>query len=261
MTAIAEISIEDFLILSNEMTSTCPADEIEDRAITFVKNEEWLIYLVAQLRDSNKELITMVNRKLFSLVKQLDKSILLRMRPFYFEKVERKFIEVHNHLNATRQARHNLVSPTAVSHPTAIIGADSMRIIYEPGMREPLRMKHMGNVVIGDGVNIGPYAVVHQGSMGSTVIGDYNHIGAFVNIGHSVKTGKFCAFTPYVCVGGSARIGSNVVIGMGAMIRDNIKICGDVKVGMGSTVVKSIDEPGLYYGSPAERKGDWNGEW
>ena len=82
-----------------------------------------------------------------------------------------------------------------------------------------------------------------------------------MNIGHNVKTGQFCAFTPYTCIGGSVRIGENVLFGMGTVVRDNVSICDGVKIGMGSLVVKDIKEPGLYFGSPAERKGDWDGIW
>jgi UDP-3-O-[3-hydroxymyristoyl] glucosamine N-acyltransferase len=137
-----------------------------------------------------------------------------------------------------------------------------MRIIYDPDSKvEPLKLKHVGNVVINAYSEIGPHATIHRSSLGSTVIGHHNFIGSYANIGHNVKTGNNCCFTPYVCVGGSVKIGSNVVMGMGAIIRDNVSICDRVRIGMGSLVVKDIKEPGLYFGSPAERKGDWDGVW
>ena len=176
--------------------------------------------------------------------------------------MERKFTQVHNYLNANRPPKLNLISTSAMCHPSALIGANAMRVIYDPScMDKPLKMLHMGNVVIGEGVDIGPHATIHRASLGSTIIGDHSHIGSYVNIGHNVHTGKYCCFTPYVCVGGSTRMGDNILVGMQTVIRDNIRICGDVKIGMGSLVVKTIDEPGVYYGRPAVKKGEWDGRW
>lgn len=257
-----ELPFEDFINVIRGMGSTCAADDLEDYAITFIKNEEWLVRIVDSLRSSNKQIVTMCSSRLMPIVQKLEKNLLVRMKPFYFEDVERKFIRVHNFINEGKPPKVNSISNTAVCHPTALIGVDAMRLVYDPSSgQKPMKMRHMGNVVIGEGVEIGPNATIHRASLGSTIIGDYNHIGSYTNIGHNVRTGKYCAFTPYVCVGGSAHIGDNVLVGMGSIIRDNLMVCSEVKIGMGSLVVKHIDEPGLYYGRPASRKGDWDGRW
>ena len=257
-----ELPFADFINVVRGIEKTCAADDLEDYAVTFIKNEEWLVRIVDSLRESNKQIVTMCASRLMPIVQKLEKNLVVRMKPFYFEDVESKFIRVHNYINENRPPRVNLISPTAISHPTALIGVDAMRIVYDPASgQNPMKMRHMGNVVIGEGVEIGPHATIHRASLGSTIIGDYNHIGSYVNIGHNVRTGKYCAFTPYACIGGTARIGDNVLVGMQAIIRDNIRICSEVKIGMGSLVVKHIDEPGLYYGRPATRKGSWDGKW
>jgi UDP-3-O-[3-hydroxymyristoyl] glucosamine N-acyltransferase len=257
-----ELSFEDFLNIIRGMNKTCAVDDLENMAVTFVKNGEWLVRLVDGIRGSRKQIATMCASSLQPLVDDLEKNLKAQIRPFYFHDVEMKFIRVHNHLSQSRPPKTNMIATSAVSHPTALIGANAMRVVYDPAsMDRPMKMLHMGNVVIGDGVDIGPHATIHRASLGSTVIGDYNHIGSYVNIGHNVKTGKYCAFTPYVCVGGSTHIADNVVVGMGSIIRDNIRICSDVRIGQGSNVVKTIDEPGVYYGSPAIRQGEWDGRW
>jgi acetyltransferase-like isoleucine patch superfamily enzyme len=257
-----ELPFEDFINVIRGLEKTCSADELEDYGVTFIKNEEWLVRIVDSLRESNKQIVTMCATQLMPIVQKLEKNLVSRMKPFYFIDVERKFIRIHNFINEGKPPRVNLIAPTAISHPTALVGADAMRIVYDPAsLDKPMKMKHMGNVVIGEGVEIGPNATIHRASLGSTIIGDHNHIGSYVNIGHNVRTGKYCAFTPYACVGGSTRIGDNVLVGMQTVIRDNLRICSEVKIGQGSNVVKSIDEPGLYYGSPATRKGDWDGRW
>jgi UDP-3-O-[3-hydroxymyristoyl] glucosamine N-acyltransferase len=257
-----ELPFEDFINVLRGIEKTSAANDLENYSITFVKNEEWLVRLVDSLRGSNKQIVTMCDRKLMPIISKLEKDLLAKMKPFYFSDVESKFIRVHNYVNTGKPPKPNLISPTAISHPSASIGADAMRLVFDPKtMSKPMKMLHMGNVIIGEEVEIGPYSTIHRASIGSTIIGDYNHIGSYVNIGHNVRTGKYCAFTPCSCVGGSAYIGSNVVVGMQAVIRDNVRICDDVRIGMGALVTKSIEEPGVYFGRPATRKGDWNGCW
>lgn len=257
-----EVPFDDFLNLIRGMDKTCAVDDLENMAVTFVKSEEWMVRLVDGIRGSRKQIVTMCASRLQPLVDKLEKNLKAQIRPFYFHDVEMKFIRVHNHLSQNRPPKINLISPTSTSHPSALIGANAMRVVYDPStMERPMKMIHMGNVVIGDGVDIGPHATIHRASLGSTIVGAYNHIGSYANIGHNVRTGKYCAFTPYSCVGGSTHIADNVVVGMGSIIRDNIRICSDVRIGQGSSVVKTIDEPGVYFGSPATRRGEWDGRW
>ena len=41
--------------------------------------------------------------------------------------------------------------------------------------------------------------------------------------------------------------------GSNASVRQGISICSDVTIGMGGTVVKSINESGVYVGNPASK--------
>ena len=50
----------------------------------------------------------------------------------------------------------------------------------------------------------------------------------------------------------STEIGNNVSIGSNATIMP-VKICNDVVIGAGAVVVKSIEQPGVYVGSPAKK--------
>jgi UDP-3-O-[3-hydroxymyristoyl] glucosamine N-acyltransferase LpxD len=184
-----------------------------------------------------------------------------RARPVLFDDVTKEFIRFHNIVNANRQPEDNVYAATAKCHPTVVVGIEGMRYFCGPETDRPMAMKHMGNVILGEHVDIGPYTVIHRGTIGSTVIGNCVKIGSFVNIGHNVVIGEKTAITPFVCIGGSTRIGPNCWIGMHSVIRDNIEIGEGIKIGMGSQVVKDIQEPGVYYGTPATRRGDWDGVW
>ena len=58
-----ELPFEDFINVIRGMEATCAADDLEDYAITFIKNEEWLVRLVDSLRSSNKQIITMCSTR------------------------------------------------------------------------------------------------------------------------------------------------------------------------------------------------------
>lgn len=47
-------------------------------------------------------------------------------------------------------------------------------------------------------------------------------------------------------------IGDNVQVGAGSIILQGVSICSNVIVGAGSVVSRSIEEPGIYVGSPAK---------
>ena len=54
-------------------------------------------------------------------------------------------------------------------------------------------------------------------------------------------------------MGGTVNIGKRSWIGVGSSVKNNITICGDVTVGVGSVVVKDIKEEGIYIGSPVKK--------
>lgn len=52
---------------------------------------------------------------------------------------------------------------------------------------------------------------------------------------------------------GSIKFGDNIFIGAGAIVLPNVSICSNVIVGAGAIVSKSIEEEGVYVGSPLRK--------
>jgi carbonic anhydrase/acetyltransferase-like protein (isoleucine patch superfamily) len=250
------MSLEDLLKISIEFSRTSSVENIKDRSVTFVKSPEWMERLKGNLENNKKEVMSFCD-SMFWGSEEIPEWLKKRARPIFVHDAIEKFILFHNEVNKNRQPATNIFATDCKIHPSVIIGVDGMRFIKRD--EKVVSMKHMGNVVLGARVEIGAYSVVHRASLDSTVIGDDTKIGVQCNIGHNVVIGESCFITPMTTVGGSCVIGDNVWIGMRTAIADNIRVCGDVKIGMGSVVVKDITEPGLYYGSPATRKGDWDG--
>lgn len=70
------------------------------------------------------------------------------------------------------------------------------------------------NVVLGDGLYIGPYAVIGE----NAGIGDDSKIHAGAYIGKNVKIGKNCHIYPYAVIYDDVVVGNNVIIHSGAII-------------------------------------------
>ena len=94
-------------------------------------------------------------------------------------------------------------------------------------------------IVIGDRVNIQDGAVVHALYKRSVV-----EIGNDVSVGHNA-------------VIHGARIGNNVLVGMGAIVMDNTVVPDNTVIAAGAVVLSNqVLEPGVYAGIPAKKVKD-----
>lgn len=169
------------------------------------------------------------------------------------------FIEFHNIVNAEKKRPDHVVSLKASIDDTAILQDDGMK--YAWNGNGITAMKHMGIVLIEDGVIIGPYTTIVRAVLDETTIRYGTCIGSHCNIGHNAFIGANTMIHPHVSIGGSASIGNNCYLGIGSMIRDHVVICDNVRIGIGAVVVKSINTPGTYIGNPAKRIGDYRKEF
>lgn len=249
----------NFSQIPSDYYSTSSVESLKDFSVTFVRNEKYMDLLEENL--GNKRIYTFAHSSLITYTMNKGGGFKNRINPIWVEDVDKQFAIFHNWVNANKQPKQNIIAGDCEIHNTAIVGADAMKYIYDPMMVEPVHLKHMGNVVMGSRVKVYPFATIHRASLGSTVIEENCAIGAYCNVGHNVHIMKNTILTPYVCVGGSTVIGKGCFIGMGAIIKDGVVICDKVKIGMGALVTKNITQGGIYIGSPARRKGDWDGRW
>ena len=252
------LDFDDVLTFARDFPGTSPADKPVHRTVVLAKSEKYVKMLEDNLLGNYVEVMTLTFPRLLDV---FNADMTPRTRPLPVADVDKMFIMYHNRVNADKRPAANYYAADVKMHPSVVLGVEGMRYFMDGEQERPLAMKHMGNVVIEDDVEIGAYTVIHRATLGSTYIGPHCKIGSFVNVGHNVVVGQRTAITPFVCIGGSAKIGAGCWIGMHTTIRDNVKICPRVKVGMGSLVTKDINRPGLYFGNPATRRGDWDGRW
>lgn len=251
---------KEFLYLTRHYRSTSSIDYLEDHSVTFCKDEKYLSKLYANSKD--KLVITLIPPELKSKIMEYSQDFRKQVNPVIVRNVSRLFVNYHNWVNVKKKPMEHEISDQVDFQGDVFFADSAMKLVYTPGKdKAPIQMRHMGNVVMEGKSVVHHFTTIHRASLGSTVIETGVHIGAYCNVGHNVLIRKNTALTPYVCLGGSSRIGENCLLGMGTIVRDNVRICSGVKIGMGSMVVKDITEPGVYFGSPAERRSDWDGKW
>lgn len=104
-----------------------------------------------------------------------------------------------------------------------------------------------GDADIGAGSFVAARAVLAPASrIGAGTI--VNH-GAVVD--HDCRTGPWCHIAPNATLGGGVHLGAHVLIGANAAVLPGRHICEGCQVGAASAVIRDLDAPGTYAGSPA----------
>lgn len=136
-------------------------------------------------------------------------------------------------------------------HANVVIGTDGFG--YRPAADGSglLKIPHIGNVVIGDGVEIGASTCVDRGKFGATRIGDGSKLDNLCQIGHNCEIGRCCVLCGQVGVAGSTKIGDGTQIGGRAGLADHLKIGRSVTIGAGSGVINDIPDGETWLGTPA----------
>jgi UDP-3-O-[3-hydroxymyristoyl] glucosamine N-acyltransferase len=141
------------------------------------------------------------------------------------------------------------VGNDCILHPNCTIGADGFG--FRPSEKGLVKIPQIGNVIIGNQVEIGANSSVDRGKFSSTILGDGCKIDNLVQIGHNCKLGKFCIMAGNSGLAGSVTLGNGVIIGGSASIKDHITIGDGAIVGAGSGVTADIPAGITMLGYPA----------
>ena len=87
----------------------------------------------------------------------------------------------------------------------------------------------------------------------STTIGSHLQMNVMSVIGHDCQIGNFVTLCPGAKISGNCVIGDRVFFGANSSVKEKVKICSDVIIGIGCVVTKNISEPGVYVGCPAKK--------
>ena len=115
------------------------------------------------------------------------------------------------------------------------------------------RFPQIGQLIIGDFVEVGANTCIDRGALADTIIGDYTKINNLCHIAHNNKIGRNVTITGCVNVSGSNIIDDDVWIAPNSSIRGWVHIGKGATAGMGSVIVKDIPEGETWVGNPAHK--------
>ncbi len=142
------------------------------------------------------------------------------------------------------------VGSHCILHPNSTIGADGFGFTPDPKFGL-VKIPQIGNVVLGNYVEVGANSSIDRGKFSSTILGDGCKIDNLVQIGHNSKLGKFCIMAGNSGLAGSVTLGDGVIIGGSASIKDHLTIGDGAIIGAGSGVASNVDAGKTVLGYPA----------
>ena len=136
-----------------------------------------------------------------------------------------------------------------IIHAGTVIGSDGYGYIFDQGRHR--KMLQVGNVIIGDDVEIGANTAVDRGALGPTTIGEGTKIDNLVHLAHNVTLGRHCLILGQVGFAGSTELGDYGVVAAQSGIAGHLKLGRQSIVGAKSGVMRDVGDKETVLGIPA----------
>ena len=152
---------------------------------------------------------------------------------------------------------HNVeIGTNCLIQSGTVIGSDGFGYANDRGRW--IKIPQVGQVIIGNNVEIGANTSIDRGALDATIIEDNVIIDNLCQIAHNVHIGTGTAVAGGVIMAGSLTVGRYCLIGGASVINGHMEICDKVTItGMGM-VMRPITEPGVYSsGIPLQTNKEW----
>jgi UDP-3-O-[3-hydroxymyristoyl] glucosamine N-acyltransferase len=136
-------------------------------------------------------------------------------------------------------------------HPHTSIGSDGFGYAVDASGRS-CKISHLGNVKIGDRVEIGSNCAVDRATLTSTYIRSGTKLDNICHIAHNCDLGENGFFTAGFMMGGSTKIGSHFVTGGNSVVTAHVTVADNVVLQGRSNVTSDVTEAGAYGGYPLQ---------
>jgi UDP-3-O-[3-hydroxymyristoyl] glucosamine N-acyltransferase len=144
-----------------------------------------------------------------------------------------------------------IVGSNCTIHPGTIIGSDGFGFALQQESQSRMKVPQVGNVIIGNDVEIGAHVAIDRATMGSTRIGDRVKMDNLIQIAHNVEIGEDTVVIAQAGVAGSTKIGKKVIIAAQAGLVGHLTIGDGAIIAAQAGVSHSIKEKEIVLGSPA----------
>jgi len=141
-----------------------------------------------------------------------------------------------------------------IVHAGAVLGSDGFGFVRDEKYGRYHKFPQVGELVIGDYVEIGANCAIDRGALDKTVIGAGTKLDNLVHIGHNDIVGANVVIAAQTGVSGSSEIGDDCVIGGQVGIGDHARIEAGTMLGGQAGILphKVLRGKGkLYWGTPA----------
>ncbi len=143
---------------------------------------------------------------------------------------------------------HCIIGEGCILYACAVVGADGFG--YH-GNNPPIKVPQIGNVILGNFVEVGANSSIDRATIESTTVDDHSKFDDQVHLGHNCNVGKSVFIAGNAGISGSVTIGDRAIIAGQAGLADHITV-GSEAIVMALTGVPSDLEPKkAYFGIPA----------
>jgi len=148
------------------------------------------------------------------------------------------------------------IGQNCIINAGAVIGSDGFG--FAPNHDDkPIKIYHIGDVIIEDDVEIGSNSTIDKAVYGHTIIQSGTKLDNLIQIGHNVHIGKNNFMAAQSGVAGSSKIGNNNMFGAQSGVSGHLEIGDNSTIYARGGVTKNLKSNQQYAGFPIVGHKEW----
>jgi len=158
-------------------------------------------------------------------------------------------VEIRAHVVLGRDV---VIGEGSLIKSNAVIGEEGFGFDRDPDGNN-IRLPHLGSVVLGKHTEVGCFTTVCSGTISPTRVGNYTKIDDHVHIAHNVQLGSNVTITGCAEISGSVVVGDGAWFGPNSSVLEGLTIGTNSVIGIGAVVRRSVPDEEVYFGNPARK--------